>query len=415
MDIQLQDLIEAYIHEPKDALNNFRLATGYELLSQKASAMTLYLRTAELTEDLDLQYESLIRNFLMIDQQGRREHSALGQLYHAISVRPNRPEGYFLLSRHYERKEQWQECYTTATIGLTMVSDTHSPLYTKIEYAGEHMLKLEQAISGWWLGRCDDSRALFRDILDNYKVEDWVATLCRSNLANLNGVLFPYTHYSSSLHEELSFKFKGSDKIEKNFAQTYQDMFILAALNGKKKGKYLEVGSGDPFYNNNTALLETQFGWKGASIEIEQDLVDKFNTERKNKAYCQDAVATDYRKFLRELKMGNEFDYLQLDCEPASNTYSILLSIPFDEYKFAVITYEHDYYAEPDQPYRMQSRDYLQDQGYELVVTDLSADKNSSYEDWWVHPDLVDREIIDKLKNLTQETKKAEDYMLGRL
>lgn len=415
MNIQLQDLIEAYVNEPKDALNNFRLATGYELLGQKAAAMTLYLRTCELTEDEDLQYESLLRNFLMLEQQGGREHSMLGQILHAISVRPNRPEAYALLSRHYEKKKEWQECFTTATVGLTMVSDKHRPLYTNVEYPGEYMFLLNKAISGWWMGRCDDSRALFRQILDNYQVEKWEAELCRNNLINLGGVIFPYTHYNSSLYKDLAFKFKGSEKIKKNFAQTYQDMFILAALNGKKNGKYVEIGSGDPFYNNNTALLETEFGWKGASIEIEQDLVDKFNSERKNKAYCQDAVATNYNKFLRELDMGNEFDYLQLDCEPAANTYSILLSIPFDKYKFAVITYEHDHYAEPDQPFRLQSREYLQEQGYELVVSDISADKNSSYEDWYVHPDLVDREIIDKLKNLDTRTKKAEDYMLGRL
>jgi hypothetical protein len=415
MDIQIQQLIEAYIYEPKDALNNFRLAVAYEAIGQKASAMTLYLRASELTEDKDLQYESLLRNFLMLEQQGSRTHSALGQLYHAISVRPNRPEGFYLLSRYYERAENWQECYTMSTIGLTMVSGNYAPLYTNVEYSGEHLFKLLLGISGWWSGRCDDSRTLFRDILDNYEVEDWVATICRDNLDKIGGQLYPYTHYNSDLHEELVVKFPGSEKIKKSFAQTYQDMFILTALNGKRNGKYVEIGSGDPFYNNNTALLETEFGWKGASIEIEQELVDKFNAERTNKAYCQDAVATDYRKFLRDIDMGNEFDYLQLDCEPAANTYSILLSIPFDKYKFAVITYEHDYYAEPHQPYRMQSRDYLIKQGYKLVVSDISADKNSPYEDWWVHPDLVDEETVNKLRNLEDKTKKAEDYMLGRL
>ena len=415
MDIQLQNLIEAYIDEPRDPLHNFRLAIAYEALGQKAAAMTLFLRASELTDNEHLQYECLLHNYLMLDEQGGREHSKLGQLYHALATVPSRPEAYYLLSKHYESKENWQECYTMATIGLSMVSDNHPQLYTSVNYSGEYMLKLEKAISGWWLGRCDDSRTLFRDILDNYQVEDWVATLCRTNLANLGGQLYAYTHYNSEQHKELAFPFKGSDKIKKNFAQTYQDMFVLAALNGKKEGKYVEIGSGDPFYNNNTALLETEFGWTGASIEIEQELVDKFNAERKNKAYCQDAVATDYRKFLRELDMGKEFDYLQLDCEPAANTYSILLSIPFDEYKFAVITYEHDHYAEPHQPYRTQSRNYLIEQGYKLVVSDISADKNSAYEDWWVHPDLVDEATIKKMLRIGEGTKKAEDYMLGRL
>ena len=35
---------------------------------------------------------------------------------------------------------------------------------------------------------------------------------------------------------------------------------------------------------------------------------------------------------------------MQLDCDPAITTYNTLLKIPFDEHKFAVITFEHDHY-----------------------------------------------------------------------
>jgi hypothetical protein len=41
--------------------------------------------------------------------------------------------------------------------------------------------------------------------------------------------------------------------------------------------------------------------------------------------------------------MVKKRDYLQLDCDPPSVTYDILTKIPFDEHKFAVITYEHDH------------------------------------------------------------------------
>jgi hypothetical protein len=90
-------------------------------------------------------------------------------------------------------------------------------------------------------------------------------------------------------------------------------------------------------------------------------------------------------------------------------------SIPFDLYRFAVITYEHDHYTDSTSTFREKSRKYLQELGYVMVVGDISADKNSSYEDWWVHPELVDVSILSQMQNSGTETKKAEDYMLGKL
>lgn len=415
MDNQLQKVIEVYVAEPRDAVRNFVLGVEYEKRGQFAAAMSLYLRTAELTESKELQYECLLRNYLMIDKQGRRDYSSTGQLLHALAVLPKRPEAYLLLARHHQSRNNQQEAYTYASMGLEVCSETNTPLNTDVTYPGWYSLLVEKAIAGWWIGRCDESRELFRYVMDNYSMVEGYAELCRTNLAKIGGNIFPITPYTREKHSELVFKFKGSDKIKKNFAQTYQDMFVLAALDGKTKGTYLEIGAGDPFHNNNTALLETEFGWKGASIEILQEEVDKFKAARKNNVYCQDAVATDYRDFLRKANLGKQIDYLQLDCDPPHNTYEILLAIPFDEYKFAVITYEHDFYADETKTFRDKSRKYLQEQGYELLVTNISADKNSSYEDWWVHPELVAKETIERMRNACDRTKKAEDYMLGRL
>jgi hypothetical protein len=415
MDTQLQQILEIYIEKPKEAIRNFALGVEYERRGQYAAAMSLYLRTAELTEDKDLQYESLLRNYLMISSQGGRDYSATGQLFHAIALLPTRPEAYLLFARHYQSRNLQQEAYAYACMGLEVCSEDHPQLMTNVQYPGWYSLLVEKAIAGWWIGRCDDSREIFRNVMDNFSMTSEYAELCRNNLARIGGNIFPITPYIKDQHKELVFKFKGSETVRKNHSQTYQDMFVLAALDGKTGGTYVEIGAGDPFHNNNTALLETEFGWKGASIEILQEEVDKFKAARKNSVFCQDAVATDYRDFLRKLNLGKEIDYLQLDCDPPHNTYEILLAIPFDEYKFATITYEHDYYADETKSFRDKSRKYLQEQGYELLVTNISADKNSSYEDWWVHPDLVSKETIERMRNACDRTKKAEDYMLGRL
>jgi hypothetical protein len=91
----------------------------------------------------------------------------------------------------------------------------------------------------------------------------------------------------------------------------------------------------------------------------------------------------------------------------------LLLNIPFDDYKFAVITYEHDYYVDVTKSYRKKSRRYLQMMGYEMIVNDVSPDGQSNFEDWWVHPDLVSRETIEKMKSIKDHTQKAKDYIFG--
>ena len=46
-----------------------------------------------------------------------------------------------------------------------------------------------------------------------------------------------------------------------------QDLVVLALLNKKQNGTYLEVGAAAPIEYNNSYLLESQFGWRGVSIE----------------------------------------------------------------------------------------------------------------------------------------------------
>jgi hypothetical protein len=125
-----------------------------------------------------------------------------------------------------------------------------------------------------------------------------------------------------------------------------------------------------------------------------------------------DALQIDYKKLLAENFEGTVIDYLQLDIEPARHTYDCMLRIPFDEYKFAVITYEHDYYVDVTRSYRQKSRDFLKSKGYVLVVNDISPDGKSNFEDWWVHPDLVDKDILDKMTSIKDGIHDIREYML---
>ncbi len=50
--------------------------------------------------------------------------------------------------------------------------------------------------------------------------------------------------------------------------------------------------------------------------------------------------------------------------------------------------------------------------GYQLVVTNVAEDDESAFEDWWVHPDLVDGYIVDIMKATDDSVKNAGKYML---
>jgi hypothetical protein len=224
------------------------------------------------------------------------------------------------------------------------------------------------------------------------------------------------TYYTKDKHNRLRFKFKNSDHIDRNFSQCYQDMFVLSCLDGKTDGIYLEIGAAHPFISNNTALLE-KFGWRGISVEIKPEDVECFNKNRSNFIAEGDATIIDYEELFKEVGFNQTcFDYLQVDCEPPSTTFSALKKIPLHKYKFAVITFEHDFYnhvpENDNYKVRDESRKYLENFGYVLVVNNISVDLHHPFEDWWVHPDLVDKKIIDNMKMLSDNTKKAENYML---
>jgi hypothetical protein len=190
-------------------------------------------------------------------------------------------------------------------------------------------------------------------------------------------------------------------------------MFILAATNGKKNGLYLEIGAQKPFYQNNTALLETKYDWDGISIEILPDLCAEFERERKNKIICEDATKIDYLKLLDKFDKGTDFDYLQLDVEPSKITFECLLAIPFEKYRFGIITYEHDHYVDMTGSYRDKSRKYLKMMGYELLVANVSPNDTSPFEDWWYHPDLIDSNIAEKMKSVSDEIVNIVKYMFN--
>lgn len=186
---------------------------------------------------------------------------------------------------------------------------------------------------------------------------------------------------------KLRLTFAGSEALQTSYAGLGQDLFVLMLLDGKRSGTYLEIGANDPIKSSNTYLLEKTFGWTGVSVEIGKVYQRRFELFRTNKLVCADARRLSYKNLFE-----GPVDYLSLDIDPPEQTFEALETILSDGLTFRVITFEHDFYNFGCGPkVREESREFLEAEGYVLLVADVSFN-GLRCEDWWVHPDLVDVE-----------------------
>ena len=199
-------------------------------------------------------------------------------------------------------------------------------------------------------------------------------------------------------------------------SQLRQDLFVLAVLNFKKDGFFVEFGATDGIRLSNTHLLETKFDWKGILAEPAQFWGESLKMNRPNSAIetrCvwkdSDSILTlneakmaeystvdDYSKFDLHGKLrinGKKYhvtsisledmlikhnaptiiDYLSIDTE--GSEYEILKDFNFGKYKFNVISCEHNFSINRELIYKL-----LTENGYVRVHQDLSQ-----FDDWYVY------------------------------
>ena len=401
-----QDLFSKFAFSPETSSTNYNLALFYYSHKQWASSLSFFLRVAEIEKDRDKIYESLLFVAKCLGNLGRRKTTELSLWNNAVRFAPNRPEAYLFLSQFYEAMGKFSEAQAFARIGLEF-KENHSPINPLLGYNHFYQFLFQDAVCDWNLGQGASSRKKFLELKNSlYPLNDLYKNLVQTNLTSLGSSADPFLPYDVSMADKLRYKFKGYKNIEKNFSQTFQDMFVLSMLDGKTKGTYLEIGAADPFHGSNTALLE-QLGWKGTSLEILPHEVEKFKAHRKNEVILCDATKVDYKKLIT----SNYVDYLQVDCEPPSTTFEILKMLPFDSVDFGVITYEHDHYTDVKGVYRELSRKYLTERGYVLVVGNIAPDNISAYEDWYVHPKYIKEKTLRLMLDESDKVQKASDYM----
>lgn len=417
----LKELVLIYLKDPSDVEANWNLGLHYHAIGQTASAVSFYTRAAERTTDVLLQYECMMRAAMCFDVQGIRKFSVKGMLQHAVTLIPERPEAYYYLGKITSNENNdgsWFDSYTYSSLGLKISKPVEDlpPLRTDVDYHGLHWLELQYALSAWYTGLCVESKEKHVELYRREGLPDLFKERVKQNLIEMGAfVTQDIELFKRADCHALRYRFPLVDRIDNNHSESMQDIFVLSMLDGKEDGTYLEIGAGGAFYGNNTYLLEDKFGWKGVSIDTNENFASEYSENRKNPCLVRDATKINYSKFLDAMSLPEEIDYLQIDCDPAENSFKTLMSIPFDTHKFAVITFEHDHYANHGSDIMDKSRKYLESYGYELVVNNIAPDNWRAYEDWWVHPDLVKKKNIKKFKLISDDAKKARDYMLGKI
>lgn len=166
-DIIIKELLNKYVLDPENPENNYNLGVFYEDIGQTASALSYYLRAAERAKNEFLQYECIIRSSICFDKQGCRNFTVKGLLQHAIALQPTKPEGYYLLSKFYEKENKdgsWHDCYMISSIGNKIannIANNSIPLRTSIDYPGQYALLFQKGLSAWWCGLNEESTNIF--------------------------------------------------------------------------------------------------------------------------------------------------------------------------------------------------------------------------------------------------------------
>jgi hypothetical protein len=181
-----------------------------------------------------------------------------------------------------------------------------------------------------------------------------------------------------------------------SYSQAGQESFVLNVFNWKKEGSYIEIGSFHAKDISNTYLLESRYKWKGIGFEISPERVAEYNKSRINQAICVDATKCDYKNIFSNYGMPKTIDYLQVDIEPAKNSFKALRMILRTRYDFGVITFEHDVYdSRINFIYKFMAFIVLRIRGYRRVGSNIS-NQGKPYEDWYINKSIKYKTSFDR-------------------
>jgi tetratricopeptide (TPR) repeat protein len=182
----LIDKLKNYINQTEDPIANYELGLAYESIGQIAAAISFYLRSVERTSDTVFQYELILKVAICFQILDSRLHTEQTLIHKALVLEPSRPEAYFLASKLYERKSEWQECYTYASLGLTAGNFDLAPVNLNNEYAGKVSLLFQQGLASYYVGMTEQAKEIMIDLKSNYSLNSAYETAVNNNLSFFN-------------------------------------------------------------------------------------------------------------------------------------------------------------------------------------------------------------------------------------
>ena len=184
------------------------------------------------------------------------------------------------------------------------------------------------------------------------------------------------------------------------YSDAKQDQFAANILKFKRDGYCIDIGSCHSVISNNSYYFQG-LDWTSISIEIERGYNESYSTRTNGVHLNKNALEVNYKETFEEYEFPKSIDYLSLDVDTIS--LDVLRILPLDEYRFKVITIEHDGYLYGDK-YREQQRSLLNSYGYLLLCSNVYVEqpgyegKECPFEDWWIDPSEFDSDLIEKIK-----------------
>ena len=99
---------------------------------------------------------------------------------------------------------------------------------------------------------------------------------------------------------------------------------------------------------------------------------ETYLSRKKGFHFNKNALEVDYKKEFEVCKFPKSIDYLSVDIDALS--VNVLKILPLDDYRFKVITIEHDGYLYGDK-YRDEQRSILSSYGYLLLCSNVYAEQ----------------------------------------
>lgn len=184
------------------------------------------------------------------------------------------------------------------------------------------------------------------------------------------------------------------------YSQAWQDEFVGNILNFKRNGYFIDIGSTDGMNQSNSYFLESELGWKGLCVELGIGYIEHYKKNRSCIFLNEDATQIDYVDLFAKNNYPSRIDYLSLDID--ENSMRGLNKLPFNDYRFNVITIEHDSYRFGD-ILKNQEREFLRHHNYTMLFSDVlvplgcGMGPDLSFEDWWVDASVFNMNKLEKI------------------